>query len=188
MIGKLLEWSGDKEIIHSYIIDKAKLDKVLYNKIEDFLQKNPQIAEDLTLWVTHPFPECLKSLTIASSFINPLYFKKKEKIKLFRGFIPTKIINFSQRLGFDRSSKIGEEKKVDLSGKVVSFTEDIKIARDYGSHILETELEYGKDSFLYFSDELMAIIYKSALNNKHVTFKEVVVFDPTIITVKLIEK
>ena len=188
MIGKLLEWAGDKEVVHSYIIDKTKLNKVLYNKIEKFLQENPQVAEDLTLWIVHPFPECLESLTTASGFINPLYFKKNEKIKLFRGFIPTKIINFSQRLGFDRSSKIGEIKKVDLKGKVVSFTEDIKIARDYGSHILETELEYGKDSFLYFSDELMAILYKSALNNKHVTFKEVVVFDPTVIAAKLIEK
>ena len=188
MIGKLLEWAGNKEVVHSYIIDKAKLNKALYNKIENFLQKNPQVAEDLILWITHPFPECLESLTTASEFINPLYFKKNEKIKLFRGFIPTKIINFSQRLGFDRSSKIGEIKKVDLKGKVVSFTEDIKIARDYGSHILETELEYGKDSFLYFSDELMAVLYKSALNNKHVTFKEVVVFDPTVIAAKLIEK
>lgn len=157
-------------------IDPLKLDKEILNKLE----KHPELIEILDDWILSPDTALLPKLKQVMLTFNKIQ-PPPSFDKIYRGFDRTSSYQDTMGLskkGFFRNTvskfNLGD-KLLYESANPLSFTPDLKIAKDFGSLIVFTQWSKVKERAFYITDEMSYLVSKRR-NLQAATQSEIVVF------------
>lgn len=126
----------------------------------------------------------LMELTQIVNKIQPL----TNDIVAYRGFNNSFFLSYQETFGLPKVPELNSV-TTRTTTNPMSFSTDVRIARAFGSIILQTQLNTTKQQFLRITDELAYLISIERRNLKEIeTQKEIIIFPNTELQIKVIEK
>ena len=163
-------------------LNKTDLNFKIIEKYRAF----PKLLEALDNWILMPDKTLLPKLMELTQIVNKIQPLTND-IVAYRGFNNSFFLSYQETFGLPKVPELNSV-TTRTTTNPMSFSTDIRIARAFGSIILQTQLNIAKHHFLRITDELAYLISIERRKLKEIeTQKEIIVFPNTELQIKVIE-